>query len=1334
MARIRLNLLGGFTVESIDGTALGHLPRKARALLAYLALSDPPAQSRHRLAGLLWPEYGDVQARTSLRQALTAIRKQIGDILKTDKEVVALVAGALYIDVAEFEVLASSGTLDMQERAIQLYRGDFLDGFQSDTSTFDQWRAIERERLHLLAIDVATRALEWHELNGRIDSAVLLANRIATLDPLREDAHRALMRMYARQARPALALKQYQVCRMTLQRELGVSPEPATEQLFREVSHGRRTKTDVQVGADASSEDTNWSTPDDGAKSWLESAVVESDVGGAAVVETTKALAGGKREAATGFASERRQLTVMFSDMVGFTELENHLDPEVLQQIVRRYEDACSVCIMRYDGFVHQRRGGGIVAFFGYPRAHEDEAERAIRAGLDIIEALSALEVPGVGRLAARIGIATGPMVVSLADRGAVGDAINTASRLQDIALPCSIVVSEPVQRLARGALDYEDLGEQTLKGAPRPTRAFRVVGVSHAANRFEAATQEKLTPLVGREQEIGLFLERWSLAQDGEGQVVLLSGEPGIGKSRILNTLRERLQDQGVRALRFQCSPYYVNSALWPSIDNIERALKFERGELPEPKLDKLEALMVTQYGRPLSDMRFVASMLSIPCEQRYGAPSMSPQKFKDETLRTIVDLTEAAARKQPSVMLFEDVHWADPTTLEVLDLLIDRVRTIPLLVVLTHRPEFQSRWAQHGHVIGLNLSKLTRAQSGAMVARLAGIKTLPSSLVKQILTKTDGVPLFVEELTNSILESGELKEAGDHYEYAGDMRSISIPATLRDSLMARLDRFVPVKEIAQIGAAIGREFSYELIAAVAPMRQSQLDTALSQLTYSGLAFRRGTPPDATYTFKHALVQDAAYDSLLKSPRQELHAKIARVIEERFPGVKDTEPELLAHHLSAAGADAAAIPSWYKAATNAVERVALLDAMAHCARGLALLSALPDSQDRARQELALQLVLGQAAAQAKGWAAPEPEQAFSRARALCEAIGDAPEVFPALWGVWAFSVVAGRMVAAEAVALEFLGHAKRSGDSAAVCEGQRIVGEMALHLGDLRRARAHLEEGIGVYDAEAHRGNIKLYGQDSGMTNLVYLSSVLWLLGYPDQSRRAQQGAMELAERSGQPFGLAWAHIFDTLLQGNIRNWTSMGKAAAEVVAVSTEHGYAYWLAWGCINLGVARMHGHAESQAGESVRKQIDVLRSVGVGSGLTWAYALLADAYWALGGIDEGLDQVAAGLALVEKTEERYAESELLRVQGELLLSCGRKFHSQAEACFDRSIEIARHQQAKSWELRTSTSLARLWQSQGKRKEALGLLKPVYNWFTEGFDAHDLKVARELLESLC
>ncbi len=542
-----------------------------------------------------------------------------------------------------------------------------------------------------------------------------------------------------------------------------------------------------------------------------------------------------ENQLASRSAGERRQLTMMFCDLVGSTALSEKLDPEELRSLLHEYRVLCGNVIARYDGFVARYVGDGILTYFGWPTAHEEDAERTVRAALEIVQTVK--RASSIEDLSVRIGIATGPVVVGEAagtgdqSKLAVGSTPNLAARLQALASADQIVIAASTRRLIGNAFELIDLGEHDLKGIAEPVHSWRVERASVTESRFDANRGDQaLTPLVGREEELDLLLRRWSQARDSEGQVVLLSGEPGIGKSRILSALRERLEAQGVQALRFQCSPYYVNSAFWPIIDNFERRLKFARDETTDSKLDKLEALIVPGYGRPLADVRFVASILSIPPEARYGALPMTPQKHKDETLRTLVDLTAAAARRQPSVMLFEDAHWADPTTLEVLDLLIDRVRTVPLLVVLTHRPEFQSRWSEQGHVGALNLSKLTRTQSAAMISVLAGGKALPAALLEQILTRTDGVPLFVEELTKAVLESGELKDEGDHYEYGGVTRTLTIPATLRDSLMARLDRFMPVKEIAQIGAAIGREFSYKLIAEVAPMPHAQLDDSLAQ------------------------------------------------------------------------------------------------------------------------------------------------------------------------------------------------------------------------------------------------------------------------------------------------------------------------------------------------------------------------------------------------------------------------------------------------------------------------------------------------------------------------
>jgi class 3 adenylate cyclase/predicted ATPase len=1037
---------------------------------------------------------------------------------------------------------------------------------------------------------------------------------------------------------------------------------------------------------------------------------------------------------ATSTDGERRQLTVLFCDLVGYTELASRLDPEVLQGILRRYEDVCAAGVTRYEGYVFQRLGDGIVAFFGYPLAHEGEAERAIRAGLEIVESLGKLDVPDAGRLHVRIGIATGLVVVSSAEKGAVGETMNLASRLQAIAQPGSIVVSERVRRLAGGAFDYEDLGEQTLKGIAQPTHAYRILGVSGAASRFEAATGESLTPLVGREQELALLLERWALARNGEGQVVLLSGEPGIGKSRILSTLRKRLEAQGAQTLRLQCSPYYVNSAFWPSIDNFERALKFGREESPESKLDKLEALIVTHYGRPLADVRFVASLLSIPCEERYGSVSTTPQKHKDETLRTLVDLSEAAARKQPSVMLVEDLHWADPTTLEVMDLLINRVKAMPLLVVLTHRPEFQSRWSNHGHVTGLNLAKLTRAQSAAMVSKVAGGKALPGDLLEQILAKTDGVPLFVEELTKSILESGGLKEVGERYDYAGSAHEISIPTTLRDSLMARLDRFAPVKEVAQIGAAIGREFGYELVAAVAPMAQAQLDDGLERLIESGLAFRRGAPPDATYTFKHALVQDAAYDSLLKSRRQELHGKISRVIEERFPQVKDAEPEVLAHHLTQARLAERAVPLWLAAGQRALGRMAAQEALRHLTTGLEVNAVAPSSAERDRQELATRQMLAIAHLLRSGWATVEIPSALQPARSLALKLGDKKTLVNVLFSLWLHHSMRIQFPIAHPLVGELHALARESGESDDLVVAFSADTMTSCWTGNFARAREALRATLAAYDLTRHGALVHRQGYDNKCACLLWGGFALWVLGYPDQAREASVEAVALARELGHAWNMAWTLALGTMNfvycgeTGRAWQWLEESRAIARdqalIPMLELEHPYHF---------GVTLVQDGKFEAGYQQLVHASKAIRAVDWSHPIPRTNLHTAAALGALGQAEQARAIVAESLRMIEDFGFGMDEAEAHRIEGELLMQLGPAQTPRAEEAFHRALEVARSQQAKSWELRAATSLARLWQSQGRRKEAYDLLASVYGWFSEGFDTKDLKEARALLDDL-
>lgn len=1032
-------------------------------------------------------------------------------------------------------------------------------------------------------------------------------------------------------------------------------------------------------------------------------------------------------------AGERRQLTVLFCDIVGFTELAGRLDPEVLNKVVRRYEDVCAVAITRYEGYVFQRVGDGIVAFFGYPLAHEGEAERAVRAGLEIMAAMAELEVPEVGTLEARIGIATGMVMVSAAEGRAFGETMNLAARLQAVAEPSTVVVSPRVRRLARGAFEYADLGEHELKGISKPTRLYRVLGRSVTDGRFEAATRSGLTPLVGRDAEIHELLDRWRLTQEGRGGcVVLLAGEPGIGKSRAVSELRERLGEDGAGAIAFHCSPFGVNSAFHPIIAALERAVAGGREEPPEVRLGRLEALVTQEYGRPLADVPLITSILALPFETEPGTSTLTPQERKSETIRALVELTAAMVQSGRRLLIVEDVHWADPTTLETLDALIARVESLPLLVVLTHRPEFEARWSEQPYVSKLDLARLTRSQSAALVLALTGGLPLPDELLDQIVEKTDGVPLFVEELTKSLLESGVVAIEDGRYAFAGAADDVSVPDTLRDSLMARLDRLGPAKEIAQIGAVIGREFNYELLADVSSLPPDDLAQRVARLRESGLTLQHGSLPDAVFTFKHALVHDVAYDTLLRSRRRELHGKIARAYEERWPELAETTPELLGHHYTAAGEDWVAVRFWERAGEVALERYALAEAVAHLSAGLVLVERLPPGPERDLRELELRTLLGPPLVAVRGWAAPEVSSLLEPAIALARSLGQHQSYLPVLNGLWVHFMSAGRHATAMEWANELLATGAATGDDVLVLCGHRAAMTSNFWLGNLDEAVEHGHAITAAYDPERHWHIAARANNDPLTADGIYRSQALWMLGYPDAAATLCDEKDEWARRRNHPFDRCFALTVGALTYDYRRDPDRLLERVEEAERVGRTHRVPLMSeVMAQIVKGIAWLRAGRIADSVPQLEDSLTRLLATGHRAWVPYVRAVLGEALARHGDLDAGLARLAESLDQIALQEERVHLPEVRRLQGWMLWQQGAL--DEAEGRLRGAVELAREQGTRSWELRAATTLASLLDSRGNAAAALGLLQPVYDTFDEGFDTPDLADAALLLQGI-
>ena len=832
--------------------------------------------------------------------------------------------------------------------------------------------------------------------------------------------------------------------------------------------------------------------------------------------------------------AERRQLTVMFCDLVGSTALSEGMDPEEFREVIAAYQSAVKKAIGQYDGYIARYMGDGVLLYFGYPHAHEDDAERAVRAGLGIVDSIRRLEIPGDIKLEVRVGIATGLVVAgdiigegASEEHAVLGDTPNLAARLQGVASPNAVVISESTQRLVEGLFVFDHLGVRSLKGISAPVAAYRVRAESEAPSRFEAAARRGLTPLVGREEEVGLLLKRWAQARDGEGQVVMLGGEAGVGKSRIVRAFQERVPGElGSRVLYF-CSPFHQNSALYPAVGQFERGLHFEKGDEPEQKLDKLEAVL-GELGLPVTELAPVlGSLLTVSVDGRYGSLELAPQELREQTFKALLAVFAAMACREPVLMAAEDAQWMDSSTQEFLRLLIEQVRSASMLIVVTFRPEFTPPWGGHAHMTSLALNRLGRRECEALVAKVAEGRALPPEVLDQVVAKTDGIPIFVEELTKMVLSSGLLKDRGGGLELAGPLQPLAIPASLQDSLMARLDRLTPVKELAQLAATIGRTFSRELLAAVALLPDNDLQDGLDMLVEAGLFYSRGVPPNVVYEFKHALVQDAAHQSLLRSRRREFHSRIAQALEAQFPETVRAEPELLAHHYTEAGLPEQAVEYWHRSGRRAGERSANLEAIAHLNKGLELLGSLPQSPERAAKELALQLDLGPALMETKGIASPEVGSTYHRAQALSHDVGEQAHVYSTTWGLWLHYQQASQLERAQELLEELLVLAERQSDPGVTLQAHHAAWTTFFSLGDWPRVAEHAERGISLYKPDKHHAHRFVYGgHDPGICAGGHAALSAWCLGLPDRALERARDFLALAETLAHPFTLARARL----------------------------------------------------------------------------------------------------------------------------------------------------------------------------------------------------------------
>jgi class 3 adenylate cyclase/predicted ATPase len=1026
---------------------------------------------------------------------------------------------------------------------------------------------------------------------------------------------------------------------------------------------------------------------------------------------------------------------VVFCDLVGSTALSRRLDPEDYAEVLRAYQECCAELVHRHGGRVARVIGDGLLIYFGYPAAHEDDPQRAVLAGAELVDAVRRLrpEIRATQeeiRLAVRIGIHTGRAVVGEMGRGdtwdpmaSVGDTPNVAARVQAEADPNTVMISEATRRLLRDRVATQPAGMRWLKGLPEPIALHRIA--ADLAPERGSASPPPAAPLVGREGELGLLLERWARSRAGHGGIVLLVGEAGIGKSRLVQGLKEQASPGPHYCWESRCSSHSRHSAFFPFIEMVERALDLRRGDPPSENLNKLERALAP-FGVAERLAPLLATFLALPPAERHATEPMGRERQRRASMEAVVSLALAVAARQPLLLIVEDLHWADPSTLALLTMLIERTPSAALLAVFTLRPDFDPPWPAGGSIERLTLKGLPPEPVARMATSIAMGRQLPEAVIEQIVARTDGVPLFVEELTRMLIDSGALTERADRYELSEPAVVPAIPSTLRDLLSARLDRLSAAKPVAQLGAVIGREFTYRLLLAVSAFDDIELQEALDRLVRSGLVYQSGSPPEAVYRFKHHLVQEAAYDSLLRRRRRDYHHRIASVLDERFADVVATRPELLAHHYTAAEVYDTAVGYWQRAGEQALERSAAVEAAAHMRQGLALIARLPQATTRTEAEVMLLIGLGAALTATRGYGAEEVARTYARARDLCEELGETGQLFPALRGLQSFYMVHGPLDVAQKLGEQLLRDASRGQDPVRIVEAARRFGWCLFCAGHIAEGRRHLEEAIGRYDRARSREHTVVYGSDPAVVARANLGWLEWFAGRPERAVELSARAVLLARELKHPLSLAYALCMSAAVH-QCRGEAATARALArETVVLADENAFAYWKAWGLV------LEGWALAAAGESdpglarLREGLDAYRATGAELFRAHALSLEAEIYAQTGRLADALGRLDEALASIETNSVLFLKADVLRRKGAVLRALG---DCSAEECFGDALALAHEQGALSLELKAAVCLAE--RDDGQGRAGVRELAAAYGRFLEGFDTADLREARALLE---